>query len=60
MYARRFPRILNFRQRKEVEKFWEENHIFEKSMEERDMATISICFTTALRQPTESRISAMY
>ena len=40
---------------KEVEKFWEENQIFEKSMENRHTP-----FTTALRPLMESRILVMF
>ena len=48
---------LNFVDReKAIEKFWEENHIFEKSMKER---ANSICSTTVRRQLTENRTSVM-
>ena len=52
---------LNFVDReKEVEKFWEENHIFEKSMEERDGNDIYMFLRRPSDSQTESRISAMY
>ncbi len=47
---------------KEVEKFWEENHIFEKSIEEREGCPEYIFYDGPpdLRQQTENRISATY
>ena len=44
---------------KEVEKFWEENQIFEKSMENRKKGRHTP-FTTALRPLMESRILVMF
>ena len=41
---------------KEVEKFWDENHIFEKSIEEREGCPDYI-FYDHRRQPTGNRIS---
>ena len=50
---------MNFVDReKQIEKFWDDNHIFEKSMEERKDVRI-IFFMTALRQQTESRTLVM-
>ena len=44
---------------KETEKFWEENHIFEKSMENRKEGE-TIHSMMDLRQPMVNRISVMY
>ena len=52
---------LNFVDReKKVEKFWKDNDIFEKSMENRKEGDQPILFTTDRQQPTESLISDMY
>ena len=49
---------LNFVEREqETEKFWEENHIFEKSMEERE-GHPEYVFYDGLPPPTASLISA--
>jgi len=49
---------MNFVEReKKTEEFWRENHIFEKSIEQRKQGR-RIRFMTARRQPTESPISA--
>ena len=51
---------LNFVQReKEVEKFWKENDIFRKSMENRKEGETYTFMTDRLPQ-TENRISAMF
>ena len=44
---------------KKIVKFWKENRIFEKSIEDRKDDPISTCFMTDRRRPTESPISAM-
>ena len=50
---------MNFVDReKQIEKFWDDNHIFEKSMEEREGCPDYV-FMTALRQQTESRTLVM-
>ena len=50
---------LNFVDReKEVEKFWKDNDIFKKSMENRKEGR-RIPFMTVLQLPTESPISGM-
>ena len=51
---------LNFVDReKNVEKFWEENHIFEKSMENRKEGE-TYTFMTDRQQLTANRISDMF
>ena len=45
---------------KEVEKFWEDNHIFEKSMEEREGNARYTCSMTDRRLQMESLISVTY
>lgn len=50
---------MNFVDReKQIEKFWDDNHIFEKSMEEREGCPDYI-FYDGLRQQTESRTLVM-
>ena len=50
---------LNFVDReKKTEQFWKENHIFEKSMEQRKQKPTH--FMTDRRQQTENRISVTY
>ena len=44
---------------KEVEKFWDDNDIFQKSMDEQRRLSGHIPFMMDLRQQTENRISAM-
>ena len=51
---------MNFVDReKATEKFWEENHIFEKSMEDREGCP-QYMFTTDRRQQMVNRISVTY
>ncbi len=51
---------LNFVDReKEVEKFWKDNHIFEKSIEDQGKRRPPTSSMTDRPQPTESPISAM-
>ena len=51
---------LNFVDReKKTEQFWKENHIFEKSMEQRKQGE-TYTFMTDRRQQTENRISVTY
>ena len=45
---------------KEVEAFWKEHDIFQKSMEEKMKDVRSTPFTTDLRQQTENRISVTF
>ena len=52
---------MNFVDReKKVEKFWEENHIFQKSMDNRKEGCRPIPSMTDRPLPTASPISAMY
>ena len=53
------PTSMNFVEReKKVEKFWEENHIFEKSIDNRKKVRPTPSTTDRLR-PTENHTSAM-
>ena len=53
------PTDLKFVEReKEVEKFWEAEHIFEKSIKMREAA--SLCIYDGRQLPTASLISAMW